>query len=86
MTEQQADNDRRFYVGLGIDQRRCAACAACPTQPCADHRDAEGCTGAGDCPARLHEHGCYADRDGTACNDPEDHATSPGTTAGGDDR
>lgn len=38
-------------------------------------RDAvDECTGAGNCPARVHVHGCFADRDGTRCDDPEDHA------------
>jgi len=78
-----AENDApRFYLGVGIDQRRCAACAACPTLPCAAHRNHPACTGASDCPSGLHEHGCYADRDGSACNDPDDHdsrVSSPGT-------
>lgn len=77
-TQRPADYDApRFYMGLGIDQRRCAACAVAPTLPCAAHRDHEPCTGAGDCPSRLHEHGCYADLDGSACNDPDDHGHTP---------
>lgn len=32
-----ADND--LYLGLGIDQDRCAACAAYPELPCAVHRE-----------------------------------------------
>lgn len=32
------------------------------------------CEGSGNCRAALHTHGCFADRDGTACDDPEDHA------------
>lgn len=37
------------------------------------------CSGASDCAAPIHEHGCYSDRDGTACTDPEDHErTLPG--------
>lgn len=31
------------------------------------------CEGSGNCRAALHEHGCFADTDGTACDDPEDH-------------
>lgn len=79
MADVQDETDR-FYLGVGIDQRRCAACAACPTLPCAEHRDRPACTGASDCPARLHEHGCHADGDGSACNDPDDHGpiTPPG--------
>lgn len=32
------------------------------------------CSGAGNCQAYYHEHGCFADIDGTRCNDPDDHA------------
>lgn len=31
------------------------------------------CSGSGDCPAYYHEHGCFADLDGSTCNDPADH-------------
>lgn len=34
------------------------------------------CDGSGHCPAPLHVHGCYADLDGSTCDDPSDHATS----------
>lgn len=68
-----APTEDRFYLGQGIDQRRCAACAAAPTLPCAEHRGHQPCTGASDCSARLHEHGCYADHDGTAYTDPDEH-------------
>jgi hypothetical protein len=83
MTNQAAHSaeQERFYIGIGVAQRRCAACAVCPTLPCAAHRHLPPCTGAGDCPSGLHEHGCYADRDGSACNDPDDHrevASPPG--------
>lgn len=32
-----------------------------------------GCTGAYDCPAPAHQHGCFADLMGY-CNEPDDHA------------
>lgn len=38
------------------------------------------CSGASDCPAPVHEHGCYADLDGTACTDPEEHDASANRT------
>ena len=72
MTEHKAESAEP-YLGIGIDQRRCAACWACPTLPCAVHRDKPACTGASDCPADLHEHGCFADVYGMFCNDPDDH-------------
>ena len=31
-----------LYLGIGIDQARCAACAAYPDLPCADHRPKDG--------------------------------------------
>lgn len=31
------------------------------------------CSGASDCSAGKHIHGCFADRDGANCDDPEDH-------------
>lgn len=31
------------------------------------------CDGSGRCTAPIHEHGCFADRDGAACTDPTDH-------------
>lgn len=34
------------------------------------------CDGSGRCPAPLHVHGCYADLDGSACDDPSDHPAS----------
>jgi hypothetical protein len=34
------------------------------------------CTGASDCSVALHIHGCFADLDGTACDDPGDHPAS----------
>lgn len=34
---------------------------------------ATDCTGAADCRSGVHEHGCFADIDGTACDDPSDH-------------
>ncbi len=33
----------------------------------------EVCTGAGTCNAPTHVHGCFADRDGSRCDDPADH-------------
>lgn len=33
------------------------------------------CSGAGNCPAPVHEHGCFADLDGSACTDPTEHST-----------
>lgn len=35
-----------------------------------------GCTGAGDCPATAHTHGCYADTEGH-CEYPEEHGWTP---------
>ena len=32
------------------------------------------CTGRPDCSSALHEHGCFADLDGTRCTDRGDHA------------
>jgi len=41
-----------------------------------------GCTGAGNCPATAHTHGCYADTEGH-CEHPEEHGwTSPGQNHG----
>ena len=37
-----------------------------------------GCTGAGDCPATAHTHGCYADTKGH-CEHPEEHGWTPPT-------
>lgn len=31
------------------------------------------CDGSSQCTAKIHEHGCYLDVDGSACNDPMDH-------------
>lgn len=39
-----------------------------------NYRDGVACTGASDCSAVLHTHGCYADISGP-CDDPADHAT-----------
>lgn len=36
----------------------------------------EKCEGSSACIAPLHVHGCYADLDGSACDDPTDHAGS----------
>lgn len=36
---------------------------------------AEKCEGSSLCTAPQHVHGCYADLDGSACDDPGDHAT-----------
>lgn len=68
--EPQAADGERFYLGLGIDQRRCAACAAYPAVPCAVHRDCVACTGAPECASRLHEHGCPADAEAPRLPEP----------------
>lgn len=39
-----------------------------------DRLAVDECTGARNCASRLHVHGCFADLDGTRCDDPEDHA------------
>lgn len=31
------------------------------------------CDGSSTCPGPHHWHGCYADLDGSACEDPDDH-------------
>ena len=43
--------------------------------------DADRCTGASDCGAPLHVHGCYADMTGP-CDDPADHAPDADREAG----
>jgi uracil-DNA glycosylase len=35
------------------------------------------CDGSFICDSAKHVHGCFADRDGTACDDPGDHVTRP---------
>lgn len=38
--------------------------------------DRTACTGAGRCVAPIHIHGCYADRDGARCDEPQEHRVS----------
>lgn len=38
-----------------------------------DRSAVDECTGAANCAARVHVHGCFADVNGARCDDPEDH-------------
>lgn len=55
---------------IEFDVRRIAKLAALDAAPAPTE---DRCTGANDCQARPHFHGCYADLDGTNCTDPDDH-------------
>lgn len=48
-----------------------------PSKPSDDVRPiAPSCSGATDCPAPIHVHGCYADLG--ACDAPAEHVATPG--------
>ena len=53
----------------------------CGPVPSSDTPSDERCTGARDCPAPLHVHGCWADHSGAACDDRSDHGHRSAKTA-----
>lgn len=63
-------------LGLGVHRPSDPLCRHYRAQPATD------CTGAADCRAAVHEHGCFADIDGMACTDPSDHQPATDEEAG----
>ena len=56
-----------------IDRRVVEATASGLRLALCDAPGAGECDGSGTCPSRAHQHGCLSDRDGSACEYPEDH-------------
>lgn len=70
--ESWKDYDHHFLLALhailwGAKRYHAAKVETQPGDPC---------TGAGDCAAARHDHGCFADVDGSRYDDPDDHAQS----------
>jgi hypothetical protein len=58
----------------------CTACLALDPEAQCLH----DCDGSSECFSVLHIHGCYADRDGARCDDPDDHAQVSSPPVGSD--
>lgn len=59
-------------LGVPGDTIGCDACLALDPEEACIH----DCDGSSECIATVHVHGCFADRDGARCNDPDDHAAT----------